>query len=160
MAMAMASVGHSNKSLPDGMFHLGGKSFHRIGSMHPDPHVPHAFAQIYVLDVARESAPMLFYNKVPIRDFLTPEFLLAQGKNYGIDLNNYIKIINKAFINNKIIHWSWLNYENKTPLSINYIDMETIKQDTNGLIDDFHYSEKSHIILSKNFINLINKKII
>jgi hypothetical protein len=52
MAMAMASVGHSNKSLPDGMFHLGGKSFHRIGSMHLDPHVPHAFAQIYVLDVA------------------------------------------------------------------------------------------------------------
>jgi hypothetical protein len=77
-------------------------------------------------------------------------------KNYGMDLNNYIKTINKAFINNKIIHWSWVNYKNKMPLSIDYVDMETITQDTNGLIYDFHYSEKSHIILSKNFINLIN----
>ncbi len=42
--------------------------------------------RIYILDVARESSPMLFYNKVPIRDFLTHEFLLAQGKNYGLDL--------------------------------------------------------------------------
>ena len=30
MSMAMASVGHSNKSLPDGMFHLGGKSYHML----------------------------------------------------------------------------------------------------------------------------------
>ena len=51
MALAMASVGHCNKSLPDGMFHLGGKSYHRIGNMHPEPSSHHAFAQIYVLDV-------------------------------------------------------------------------------------------------------------
>jgi hypothetical protein len=77
-------------------------------------------------------------------------------KNYGRDLNDYIKIINKTFTSNKIIHWSWVNYENKTPLSIDYIDMETIKEDTDGVIDDFHYSEKSHVILSKKLINLIN----
>ena len=42
--------------------------------------------RIYILEVAREAAPMLFYNKVPVRDFLTHEFLLAQGKSYGLDL--------------------------------------------------------------------------
>lgn len=77
-------------------------------------------------------------------------------KNYGRDLNDYIKIIDRAFIDNKIIHWSWVNYENKMPLSIDYIEMETIKEDTDGVINDFHYSEKSHVILSKNLINLIN----
>lgn len=42
--------------------------------------------RIYVLDVARESTPMMFYNKIPVRDFTTHEFLLAQGKSYGLDL--------------------------------------------------------------------------
>ena len=50
MAMAMASVGHKNRSLPDGMFKLGGRTFHRIGSMIPEANTGHAFAQIYVLD--------------------------------------------------------------------------------------------------------------
>ncbi len=50
MAMAMASVGHKNISMPDGMFVLGGKTFHRVGSMVPADAVQHAFAQIYLLD--------------------------------------------------------------------------------------------------------------
>lgn len=48
----MASVGHQNKSLPDGMFTLGGKTFHRVGSMLPMEASPHCFAQIYMLDTA------------------------------------------------------------------------------------------------------------
>ena len=40
----------------------------------------------YLLDVARESSAMLFYNKVPLRDFFSHEFLLAQGKSYGLDI--------------------------------------------------------------------------
>lgn len=42
--------------------------------------------RVFVLDVARESSSMLFFNKIPIRDFLTHEFLLAQSKSYGLDL--------------------------------------------------------------------------
>ena len=52
MALAMASVGHQNRSLPDGMFTLGGKTFHRVGSMLPMEATPHSFAQIYILDTA------------------------------------------------------------------------------------------------------------
>lgn len=39
-----------------------------------------------VLEVTRESNAFLFYNKIPFRDLLTYEFLLAQGKSYGLDL--------------------------------------------------------------------------
>lgn len=55
MAMAMASVGHDNVSLPDGTFVLGGKTFHRVGSMRPHGINRPAFAQIYVLDVDEAS---------------------------------------------------------------------------------------------------------
>lgn len=40
----------------------------------------------YLLDVAKETSGMLFYNKVPFRDFFSQEFLLSQGKNYGLNL--------------------------------------------------------------------------
>jgi hypothetical protein len=55
MAMAMASVGHKNISLPDGMFVLGGKTFHRVGSLVPADAAQHAFAQIYLLDTEQAS---------------------------------------------------------------------------------------------------------
>ena len=51
MSMCMASVGHKTAGLPDGMFVLGGKTFHRIGSLQPPPGGLHSFAQIYTLDV-------------------------------------------------------------------------------------------------------------
>ena len=50
-SLCMASVGHQTAGLPDGMFVLGGKTFHRIGSMQPAAGAPHSFAQIYTLDV-------------------------------------------------------------------------------------------------------------
>ena len=50
MSMAMASVGHENRSLPDGDFVLGGRTYHRVGNLHPRADAPHSFAQIYVLD--------------------------------------------------------------------------------------------------------------
>jgi hypothetical protein len=49
-AMAFASTGHANKSLVDGTFVLGGRAYHRIGSILPSPGQQHSFAQIYVLD--------------------------------------------------------------------------------------------------------------
>jgi hypothetical protein len=55
MAFAMASVGHDNRSLPDSTFVLGGKSYHRIGSLRPNESAEAAFAQIYMLD-AEEAA--------------------------------------------------------------------------------------------------------
>lgn len=42
----------------------------------------------YILDVARETSGMLFYHKVPFRDLFSYEFLLSQGKMYGLNLQN------------------------------------------------------------------------
>ena len=42
--------------------------------------------KVYLLDVARESTEMLFYNKVAMEDFFSHEFILAQSKSYGLNL--------------------------------------------------------------------------
>jgi hypothetical protein len=42
--------------------------------------------RIYLLDVARESTPLTYHNKIPFRDLFSPEFMLAQAKSYGLDL--------------------------------------------------------------------------
>jgi hypothetical protein len=56
MALAMASVGHKNKSLPDGTFVLSGKSYHRIGALTPGIQNAANFAQIYILDTLDATA--------------------------------------------------------------------------------------------------------
>ena len=42
--------------------------------------------RINLLEIAKESTSMLYYNKIPFRDLFSPEFLLAQAKSYGVDL--------------------------------------------------------------------------
>ncbi len=39
-----------------------------------------------ILELARETSAMMFYNKVPYRDFTSYEFILSQSKMYGINL--------------------------------------------------------------------------
>lgn len=42
----------------------------------------------FVLDVARETSGMLYYHKIPFRDLLSYEFILSQGKLYGLNLQD------------------------------------------------------------------------
>ncbi len=42
----------------------------------------------YVLDLARETSGMMYYHKIPFRDLFTYEFILSQGKLYGLNLQN------------------------------------------------------------------------
>lgn len=49
----------------------------------------------YLLDVARETSGMLYYNKIPFRDLLSYEFLLSQGKLYGLNLQKPIYFFGK-----------------------------------------------------------------
>jgi hypothetical protein len=41
-----------------------------------------------ILELAKETSSLLQYNKLSMRDFTTYEFLLGQGKQYGIDLES------------------------------------------------------------------------
>jgi hypothetical protein len=42
----------------------------------------------FLLDVARETSGLLFYNKVPFRDLFSHEFILSQSKTYGLNLQS------------------------------------------------------------------------
>jgi len=87
------------------------------------------------------------------------EMCINRDSNIYIDeLNNYIKLLNFTFNNNKIIHWSpfaqdreGLNTNLKTTKRY-----ETLKDETNGLINDGHFSENGHKALSEDLIDLIN----
>lgn len=46
--------------------------------------------KVKLLDLAREASAFLYYNKLPFRDFLTYEFILAQSKNYGLNVQKPI----------------------------------------------------------------------
>lgn len=42
----------------------------------------------YILDVARETSGMMYYHKIPFRDLFSYEFILSQGKQYGLNLQD------------------------------------------------------------------------
>jgi hypothetical protein len=50
-----------------------------------------------------------------------------------------IKFIEEILPNNTTINWTWCTIPRQFT--------STIKKETNGLIDDFHYGEEGHIIL-------------
>lgn len=41
--------------------------------------------RVDALELATEFMPTLYYYKIPIREFVSPDFFLSQGKAYGID---------------------------------------------------------------------------
>ena len=48
--------------------------------------------KLNILELARETSGMLYYHKLPFRDLCSQEFLLSQGKSYGLDLQKPIYI--------------------------------------------------------------------
>lgn len=62
----------------------------------PEPHITDRMpigdfiGKIKLLDLARETDAFLYYNKLPFRDFLSVEFILAQGKNCGLNIQKPI----------------------------------------------------------------------
>jgi hypothetical protein len=49
----------------------------------------------YVLDIARETSGMLYYHKIPFRDLFSYEFILSQGKQYGLNLQDPVYLFAK-----------------------------------------------------------------
>jgi hypothetical protein len=84
--------------------------------------------KMYVLDIARETNSFLYYNKLPFRDFLTYEFILAQGKSYGLDLQKPV-----YFFANENGEWGslvTLNDSSKIISGMNRIKQELVLSDT------------------------------
>jgi hypothetical protein len=100
------------------------------------------------------------YSLVDLKNETLIELIINRDNSVYInELNNYIKLINFSFPNNKIIHWSPFFLDTKglnttfKPPTIRY---ESVATETNKFINDYHYSEGGHLEIAKNIINAIN----
>jgi hypothetical protein len=81
---------------------------------------------------------------------------------YYDELCDYIKIIEESRPNCKILHWTWvepsfkdMNEENYYKLLIPYRKYKTVKEETNGDVDDFHYGEFAHFELYQDLMKFL-----
>ena len=86
---------------------------------------------------------------------------MAVNRSYSIyidELNNYIKLLNFSFPNNKIIHWSPFGEDKDGLLTTqpSLKGLQVVSNETNGVIDDYHFSENAHIELAEKFIDIID----
>lgn len=63
-------------------------------------------------------------------------------KLYHERILKLINFINSVLKTNKVVHWTW-NYDPGTGET----DPRTIKFETGGVVNDFHYNEKTHLEL-------------
>jgi hypothetical protein len=80
---------------------------------------------------------------------------------YKDEVRSWINILNYAFPKNLLINWDWLS----DGVAPNYFgNLMNIRRETNGLINDVHYSEEGHIQLANKLMymisNGINKKLL
>lgn len=81
---------------------------------------------------------------------------LDYEQKYSDEVNSWIKIINRAYENCTVIHWSAFP---KTKINaLTFRGLNTITLETRNLIDDGHYSETGHKELANIFLNKILKK--
>ena len=60
-----------------------------------------------------------------------------------------INFINSVLKTNRVVHWTWkYNHSVKTD--------DTIAYETNGVVNDYHYNEKTHQKLYETMINEFN----
>lgn len=94
---------------------------------------------------------------------LTIEEILLNRDNwkYKEELRSWMKLLDYAFPNNLLIHWSW-----RRGVATNYFrNITTIRTETNNEIDDGHYGEEGHNELAKILMDMIttnnrNKRLI
>jgi hypothetical protein len=94
--------------------------------------------------VMRLNKGLPYVNGV-INETIDDVFVNRENQLWLTEVSSWINLINKALQNSVVIHWSW--YNNK--------DRETITEETNGDVIDFHYSEKGHAQLAEWIIKQI-----
>jgi hypothetical protein len=105
-----------------------------------------------ILELARETSGMMFYNKIPLRDFTSYEFILSQSKMYGINLQKPVYLF--GFENGNwgaIIH---VSDSSKTANGIDRIKNFVSIRDT--IISDskvwFYPKERTYLHYDKNYL--------
>ena len=77
---------------------------------------------------------------------------------YIDEVNIWINFIKKTIKNFKVIHWSSFNQGKINGIFI--FELEQITSETNGVIKDFHFSEKGQKQLSEILLKEINGKLL
>jgi len=126
----------------------------RVVNIHND------FTTILVYNATKTSRPNNGFNSsTELSDSTLTELIINRDSSKYIDeLNNYIKLINFSFKKNKVIHWSpFVNVRDRIlPTKKCLINLETVTQETNGIVDDGHFSENAHYELAEYFLDIIN----
>lgn len=76
---------------------------------------------------------------------------------YTNEVNSWISFINSACVGKKIIHWNTIKGDGELN-TYHFFEMETINTETNGLINDYHFSEKGQKHLASEIIDIIFNK--
>lgn len=101
----------------------------------------------------KENAKLVGVSPSTIEDLLVNRF---DGSCYVSELNRIIKLLNRTFINNIIIHWSpFYNFQQGMDV-ISLPNVQTILQETDGKIQDSHYSENAHEVIAEHLNQLIH----
>lgn len=77
-----------------------------------------------------------------------------ESKVYEDEFLKRKNFLNWLFKNNKIIHWT--PFSQQFHLMNGFEPIETVYKETNGLIDDKHYSEFGHKVLADRIITILD----
>jgi hypothetical protein len=130
--------------------------FNKFDSPRIEDRLPDAdfLGRAYILDLARETSGMLYYNKVPFRDLLSYEFILSQAKLYGLNFQDPV-----YFFANEDGNWGALVVVSDSSKIHDGIErLGKIIEIEDSLIDDQHIYQykKQHCYLtySSNYLFL------
>jgi hypothetical protein len=73
---------------------------------------------------------------------------------YKKEILNWIRLLNHTFKNNPLINWTWSRMDWK----LEPIPYQTISDESNGEINDWHWSESSHLKFAEHLIHLLEHK--
>lgn len=86
---------------------------------------------------------------------------------YWDELVDYVNVINKSTKTSNIVHWTWVSPTDKIDTNIyeqQFYDLllpfkkyKSVREETNGIIDDFHYGEDGHMELATDLLTKIKK---
>lgn len=98
----------------------------------------------------------IFYEQFLSKNSLNEIFINRAHNMYANEVNKFINIINRLHLNNKIIHWTWL--DTNINVDVKFTNYDTIYKETNGEVKDYHINEACANKLSNDLLNLIKKK--
>lgn len=99
---------------------------------------------------------------IPTKSLEDITFNRSNNSIYYDELCDYIKIIKQSKPNCKILHWTWVEPVFNDKIENNFYNLlipfkkyQTVKEETNGDVEDFHYGESGHLELSKDLLKFL-----